>query len=436
MAPKDQRDALAAARQTASWRKWAFIAMLVAFLFGFQEICFRLVFVLPEAPSFNRILYTPLASLPGESGLQTRLISNVRIVWESEPDGFRFEHRLNLYGFRTPDFTLNPLPNRPRVLFIGDSFTEGFGARDDETIAAQFADSIEPTVAVEAINLGVGATGFAEYVRLVRDSVHMLKPTVVFLVVFANDLPAPPLDAKSVPKPPRFTRFSGWRPRLYDLWRRWRRGGLPLRYHRGPYRFFPPVPSPANPLSQIAPPANADPNLVDAMRRGRLNPCLIRSLPHFATVLQHDYEASGGVGSHVGYLARLCRNGNARLVLVYVPYHAAVSQRYLSAHRRLGGPGVDSITSLMEPRYRRQQNHLRRVAKTLRLPLLDLTDAFIAAEQAGARLYWPIDCHCNAQGYALIARACVQWWRKQRPAAGPLPLLASDAPTCFAKRSR
>src|SRR5438445_9294550 len=117
-----------------------------------------------------------------------RGLSNVRIVWESEPDGFAFEHLLNIYGFRGPDFPIDPPADRARVLFIGDSFVEGCGAAEDDTLPMQFARMVEQPARgerrpVEAINLGVAGSNFPEYTRALKDAVALLRPADVFLLV-------------------------------------------------------------------------------------------------------------------------------------------------------------------------------------------------------------------------------------------------------------
>ncbi len=110
--------------------------MLVLLALG--EIVFRAVFPAPEVRNFNRILFTPLGHLAaGTAGRGGRApLRNVRVTWASDPDGVEFEHTLNLYGFRGPDFEIAKTPERRRVVFIGDSIVEGVG--DAATLPAVY----------------------------------------------------------------------------------------------------------------------------------------------------------------------------------------------------------------------------------------------------------------------------------------------------------
>ena len=68
-----------------------------------QQLVCRWLFPVPEVEGFNRIHHTQL-NVFREDIVQARQrgLSNVKIRWESEPDGFAFDHTLNLYGFRGP----------------------------------------------------------------------------------------------------------------------------------------------------------------------------------------------------------------------------------------------------------------------------------------------------------------------------------------------
>src|SRR5262249_28107648 len=72
-----------------------FKAGTVLFLLALQEAGFRWVFPLPEVDSFNRINYTKLFLFGGLQGEAPRRgLANVKVRWESEPDGFAFDHTL------------------------------------------------------------------------------------------------------------------------------------------------------------------------------------------------------------------------------------------------------------------------------------------------------------------------------------------------------
>jgi GDSL-like Lipase/Acylhydrolase family len=398
-----------APRTLSPGRRRLFIVLVLAVLAVGQELACRWLFPLPEVDGFNRIHYTRLDLFgPGLTQARRRGLSNVKIRWESEPDGFAFDHTLNLYGFRGPDFAVAPSANRPRVLFIGDSFVEGCGAADGDTLPEQFARAVRAEHPVEAINLGVAAANFPECARLLRDGVRLLRPAAVFLVVCGNDLPAPPPPDEP---PPDFSRRSPWVPRAAQLLLRWRAGQtVPRRWPGGPFPFFAPVPSRTNPLTSQKAPDDIDLAVLDAMRRGHANPWNAGALALYDFELRFDFREGGGAGDYLRRMEEQCRDHGARLAVVYVPYPGATSAAYLAAQKRLGGFEPDAGRTLDGEACRSQQRHLGLVTSELGLPFLDLTDTFIEAEKDGRRLFWPIDGHCNAAGYGLMAEVCARYW--------------------------
>jgi lysophospholipase L1-like esterase len=393
-------------------RRLAYVAIILAVVFVAQELLCRWLFPVPEVANYNRINYTPLGLFgSGVAAARRRGLCNVKIRWESEPDGFVFDHTLNLYGFRGPTFRIDPPSDRPRVLFVGDSFTEACGAADEDTPSEQFQRILGAEHPVEAVNLGVAGTNFPEYTEILRDGVHLLKPRDVFLIVCPNDLPAVPMPTFLTAPPPEFRRVNPWLPRAVEAIRRHRDGlTVPRRFPSGPYPFHAAVPSPNNPFTTDEPPEGIDPDILDAMKRGKTNPRQAGSAGFYDLMLTHDFIKFGSVKPYLTHMKSLCRPAGVRLVVVYVPYPAVVNPFYIAMQNRLGGPGFRELTNLNHPPYRNQQLHLRQVCGELDLPLLDPTEEFIKAEEK-ERLFWPIDGHCNAAGYRLLAGVCANYWR-------------------------
>jgi predicted GH43/DUF377 family glycosyl hydrolase/lysophospholipase L1-like esterase len=402
-------------------RRVGYVFIVLALILTFQEIALRLAFPLPECDGFNRATYSAL----GAGDTRERGLANVRIRWESAPDGFRFDHTLNLYGFRGPDFSIDPPAGRDRVLFVGDSFVEGFGAADDDTLPQQFARLMGP--GVETINLGVAATGLPEYTRLIGEALPLLRPKAIFLVVFANDLPAPPCDSRLHDRPPTPKRSSLLPHTLALL--RWLRHGqtLPRSFALTTLPFVDAVPSPHNPLTGKPRPAGLDDDIYDAMCRGQANPWNVAAGEQHERALRHDFSQGGGADDYLRIIAERCREAHCRLAVVYVPHQVTANANYVVQQNRLGGRGYGNVTRLDSGVYRRQQMHLRRVTEFLDIPLLDTTEAMIQGERE-RRLYWPIDGHCNALGYRLLARICADYW--QDGSLPPVPENDDGRPVC------
>ncbi len=345
-------------------------------------------------------------------------LCNVITQWECEPDGLSFHHTLNLYGFRGPDFQIAPPADRPRILFIGDSFVEGCGASDADTLPRQFAGLLTGQPAPDVLNLGAAGANFPEYLRLVRDGVPLLRPHTVFLVICYNDLPAvsyaepvpPPGGLESVYQR-TFPALNPYTPCAVEAVSLLLRGWvLPRRVHQGPFPFFAAVPSPANRFSSAPLIEGLDADLENAMRAGKANHYLPATLPMYERTLRLNYEVRGGAGYCLRFIAWFCREYGVRLNVVYIPFHVAANPGYIAAQVKLGGCAkVRLPASFSDEAHRTQQRHLAKVCRDIDIPFVDTTDELIAGERE-RRLFWPTDGHCNAAGYRVIAEACARCW--------------------------
>jgi lysophospholipase L1-like esterase len=91
--------------------------------------------------------------------------------------------RINSLGFRGPETVLDP--SRPRVLFLGDSFTFGDFVDDEQTLPAQVQARLGSDV--EVLNGGVGGTTIVDQ-RVFLEKALTVDPDVVVIVFFENDL--------------------------------------------------------------------------------------------------------------------------------------------------------------------------------------------------------------------------------------------------------
>lgn len=93
----------------------------------------------------------------------------------------------NSLGFRGPE-PVSP-PADP-VLFIGDSFTMGFGVSDGEEFPARIKAMLDAKFgkdAVAVVNAGMGDNGTGRWIKLLKAEVDGFKPRLVVLQVMEND---------------------------------------------------------------------------------------------------------------------------------------------------------------------------------------------------------------------------------------------------------
>jgi lysophospholipase L1-like esterase len=367
------------------------------------EVVSRVLVLQPEVSGFNRIFFTPLA-------VQTSMHPSIfqqRILWISDPDQFEFVHTLNLYGFRGSTFPIDKIRNRRRVVFIGDSFMEGFGADDEHTIPTLVERQAGGRI--ESINLGVGAAGLDEYADIARVSMPLLKPDVVVLTIYQNDLPANGYKtaksvSASVPTP---VPESAWHLRFLTIVESfWRKVPLPTRFHQGRHAFFRPVPDATNPLSrktseEVKTQTKAADPLVAAALKGRFNPSLLGVLRPTEESLKLELNEHNGAIQYLRAIKAATDAVGAKLLVVYIPLHVTVSDYYYPFWNELGEHFL--AKSLTGPEFRKQQAHLRSCANELGLEFLDTTSRIQEIENAGTHLYHRYDSHMNAEGYGTIA---------------------------------
>ena len=182
---------------------------------------------------------------------------------------------------------------------IGDSVTEGQGAPESSTIAAELARlSAAGGSADEVINLGVIAASMPHLTLLLRDAVLLLRPRVVVLVIYANDLPSPPytpdLDRPGPVFPSTASPLVVAQSRAELIERMVRGEPIYRRWPHTPMPFFAPVPDSSNPWTgSSGPPPELDPATLRAMVAGRINPWLKEQSEAIPGMLAHDFSKGG-----------------------------------------------------------------------------------------------------------------------------------------------
>ena len=283
------------------------------------------------------------------------------------------------------------------------------GAGDSATIARELERRLaRGGERAEVINLGVIAATLDHLTILARDSISLLRPTDVVVILYANDLPASQYNPIYDQPGPDFRPWKEkwWMPRVLTLFGRFIREE-PF-YHRWPHpaiRFFAPVPDRANPWSDSkGPPAALDPELYRQMTRGTLNPWLSGQSTDMPRQLAHDFTEKGSPERHLMRMADVCRSVGARLRVAYVPFCGASAH---TMHRHW------SVWEWTGKRPRIWQLIRSTVVRTSNWPrfALDCTCLWLTRPKTSLRpskpgpgSIWEYDTHPRPAGYATIAR--------------------------------
>jgi hypothetical protein len=123
---------------------------------------------------------------------------------------FTMSFSTNSLGFRGPE---TREPPRDVILFLGDSFTLGYGVSDGEEYPAIVRDTLRKRrVAVAVLNAGIGDSGNGRWVKFLRHEAARYEPRLVVLQVHPNDFDdnlrerlfelTPTGDLRELPVPP------------------------------------------------------------------------------------------------------------------------------------------------------------------------------------------------------------------------------------------
>ena len=386
-------------------KKYSFLTRAIAFLLLLllvQEVSFRFLFPLPEGQVFNRCLYMP--SIGGDSSIKA--IRSINVHWHSEPDKASSKSSLNRYGFRDKTWTIAKDPQIRRVAFLGDSFTEGLMAADEETIPQGFEKSARAAGdIIETMNFGVGGLEVEQYFLLLLDAVSLFRPKQVVVVVFANDLSKDSKLDMRVPVP--LAPYPWWKPRLWQLSEMLKANEcLPMRWNIIDRPFFYPIDHPANPLSKRVK-KNKDKvskEIYEAMVKGRFPPMRVGGSAYLKSRLKEKFDLTEALGS----LKEFCSVYGAKLYFVYLPDRAMVTNYYKKFEEAFSSK-EDLAVDLTKEEYHQHRVLLAKQCAKLDLPFLDLTPLISQEESKGKHLYWQYDDHMRGFAYLQLGEAIYKW---------------------------
>ena len=333
-------------------------------------------------------------------------------AWLRTPD-YSVLHATNSRGFRDVEHAFEKPPGTYRVVVLGDSFIEG-GQVDLEqsftrVLEAELADALGRPV--EVINLGTSGYGQVQELVVLREEGLRYDPDLVLVAFFPeNDL---------TNNHPELERYMGWFPgrpfaRVED-------GEVVELYQHGEQTNYMNIERQAEHLARkerrrpfwertllfdrwqraIADEAdgqsmrNADPNVWLGVYATRFDPALE---PRRETTAEEYARSWDEVYAELGPILAEIREaaGGVDTVVFTVPAMSQVDGPY--------GELVRSEYPTLELDYDRVNRRLAKTCEELDLELVDLLDAFRAAQAEGRHLLHHVeDRHWNAAGHRLAA---------------------------------
>jgi hypothetical protein len=160
------------------------IVITFAIIFSIAEVGFRISDLFDK----NRGLKNSMGHLDEKFAHVFKPNSQFRLI-SSKPGEYNVKVDINNYGLRGNNIDINKKPGTERIMAIGDSFTFGVGANNDETIPALIEQGLRAkNVNAEVINAGFGNYSPALHYLRLRDEYIEFKPDFVLLFFDFSDL--------------------------------------------------------------------------------------------------------------------------------------------------------------------------------------------------------------------------------------------------------
>jgi len=160
--------------------------------------CAAIVLCLVCIAVLGEIVFRFLKGAPAESSLhkitqkcdQTLFEPGIVLESKSDMEGeFEYSAHINTFGYRGKDFSKEKTPGTIRILAMGDSFTFGVGAQDDQTVPFLIEkDLTAQGLAVEVINAGIGHASTIRHWDNLQKIHLQYKPDVVILFFDMTDV--------------------------------------------------------------------------------------------------------------------------------------------------------------------------------------------------------------------------------------------------------
>jgi len=363
---------------------------------------FRICFPVPEIQNFNRIHYQVLAT-PSDLHTYPR---NLELYWQSSPDtNCIFRHRLNMYGFRDEQWSVNKKKGKKRIMILGDSFVEGAMAPQDETIPIGF-DQAAGEDRYEVLNAGMIGIGFNAYIKFLVDAVPIFQPDEVFLVIFSNDIPF--IEAYKQRQPIEPVKNSFWTPRLLALMAHLRNDDpISFRWSKRVLPFLFPYPTDGNPWTKNYETMDkmVEPHIKEAMLKGTYNYYRTAWVLKEEVFLQRSFDLS----DRFQFLKEYRAQYNTNLQVVYIPSRTQITNYYYPFDKESCTQCPPSL-DLTGDTFQLHQRLLQEQCGALDIPFYDLTDVVKEHEDRGHHLYWDYDDHMRGKSYLMLGKTLYQRW--------------------------
>ncbi len=340
---------------------------IVAFIL---EIWFHIF--LPQPLDFHNL--RKIIHIPKNEGGMLELIPH------SESNYYGVENKINFFGLRDSEFSLEKKEGKIRIVFIGDSITYGIGVRLENSfpkIVEQMLNRNEGTDRYETINAGVIGYTLTDYLEFLKNKILKIDSDAIILGICLNDT----ADV--------IWRFAGKRNSVKEYFFIINRN---LRAHSHFYFY-----------------------LQERLRRLLYRYRIIKfNKPKVKNFLEGDFseEDRYRIYHNLKEMRRLTLSEDIIFALVIFPFEMQLDEKRLNKYSRQ--LGVRFKPSVLDGA---PQELIKRFAEELGIPVLDLFGSFKHHRDNGLFLDTPYVAdwvHLNEDGHDLAAREIVDFLNELR----------------------
>lgn len=338
---------------------------------------------------------------------QFKYLRNQNWHWESQPDtNHQFIHKMNLYGFRDKEWTVEKKHGKKRILFIGDSFVEGIMAEQDETIPKAFEKALNDND-YEVWNGGMVGSGPTSYLRLAVDAISIFKPDYVIICLYSNDLAQTEADMPVKYITPEY--YNKCKPRLLELIQQIKlERPIKFRWNFDTETYIPAQRDTIDPwyVNREKAAKHVEPWLIDHMINGTLAPFRVNYLYTEKIKLGKAPE----LGEIVPFFSGFCKKFGVEPIIAYIPSKNVVTKYYYQFDKEMCLSLCNDSIDLTTDQYLIHQNTIAEECTKYGVTFFDLTENVRLRESVNEHLYWRYDEHMNAKGYEHIGYTIYQQW--------------------------
>lgn len=341
------------------------IIVIISLMIGYGIAEFAVRIYAPQEVAPIRFKFDPqLGNIPkpNQTGRKIR------------PGVFDHTYSHNSLGLRgSKEYSLDKQTEH-RILFLGDSFTYGFGVNDDQTFAYLTEKRLlNDRLSVEVMNSGNSGRGTDYELRFYQVVGYKFKPDLVILCFCANDF------------------VDNERGEFYWISQN---GDITFKHLDDSKRILKTILDNLPGYNWLVSWSQAANFVKEAVIKGLQRQGDPQELKSAALVITYPQYVKGYATEnnqrlteiYVKNLVRSVENNGGSLMIFYIPVSMEVE-----AFKKDGEISKDEMA-------------IRNIAKKYGKPLYSFTPIFAASPEPPNQLYFPIDGHWNAAGHALAAQ--------------------------------